>query len=206
MTQTRCVTTSAAYLISFVQIGLVSAHFFKVFFESYWLLGYSVIRSEPPKKFKPQGFQFFYEREINLRCKLFSEKICPWQLVILVIRLLVCWDWVVVDQLEEAGPENSRVLSYLVIWWIVIHVPLPPPPTPERQPGEALLYRKKKKKIYFPCLTIHITYRVIWLKCHIWRHRRSCLINIDLLPAAPGFLLIVLMSIFAQANIEVQVN
>ena len=57
-----------------VQIGLVSAHFFKVFFESYWLLGYSVIRSEPPKKFKPQGFQFFYEREINLRCKLFSEK------------------------------------------------------------------------------------------------------------------------------------
>ena len=44
------------------QIGLVSAHFFKVFFESYWLLGYSVIRSEPPKKFKPQGFQYFDER------------------------------------------------------------------------------------------------------------------------------------------------
>ena len=54
------------------------------------------------------------------------RKICPWKLVILVIRLLVCWGWVVVDQLEEAGPENSRVLSYLVIWWIVIHVPLPP--------------------------------------------------------------------------------
>ena len=53
------------------------------------------------------------------------RKICPWKLVILVIRLLVCWGWVVVDQLEEAGPENSRVLSYLVIWWIVIHPPSP---------------------------------------------------------------------------------
>ena len=62
-----------------------------------------------------------------------------------------------------------------------------------------------REKIYFSMS--HYTYhRVIWLKCHIWRHRRSCLINIDLLPAAPGFLLIVLMSIFAQANIEVQIN
>ena len=46
------------------------------------------------------------------------RKICPWKAVILVIRLLV-----------EAGPDNSTVQlpppSYLVIWWIVIHMPPP---------------------------------------------------------------------------------
>ena len=106
-----------------IQIRLVSAHFFKVFFESYWLWGYSVIRSEPPKNSSP-GDSTFLMREKSLWDVNYFQKICPWKLVILVIRLLVLWDWVVMDQLEEAGPDNSCVQSYLVIWWIVIHVPL----------------------------------------------------------------------------------
>ena len=111
------------------QIRLVSAHFFKVFFESYWLWGYSVIRSEPPKNSSP-GDSTFLMREKSLWDVNYFQKICPWKLVILVIRLLVLWGWVVMDQLEEAGPDNSCVQSYLVIWWIVIHVPPPAPPHP----------------------------------------------------------------------------